>query len=137
MIVYFVPGQAPEGAGETPTNTMSHTLPHQLPQRSFRDSHCCCDMELTVELILESARKPPLQQFPSDTSRLSRMCIRRNDVPCDTEHVMVPTLALGFTGMFSADRQKFWVDPGPGPAPRDLHCSSPLMVTLSGGCPNP
>src|SRR5580704_167242 len=108
MTVYFEPGQVPEGALETPTNTMFQFCPDQLPQISFLESHCCCVMESTLESTLESAMKPPLEYAPasvSDKFKFPSICIRRREVPCDTAHVIVPPL-VRLTAIFSQDLQK-------------------------------
>src|SRR5208282_1218659 len=106
-------GQVPEGGFETPTKTMFHTDPDQFPQISFRESHCCCEMELTVVFTLESARKPPLEYCPSDRFKEPLTCTRRREVPCDTDQVIVLLLVVGTTARFSADIQKFWVESPP------------------------
>src|SRR5882724_2183030 len=119
MTVNFEPGQLPAGGFETPTKTMFQFCPDQFPQISLRESHCCCVRELTVESILESARKPPLDQavpLVFDRFRFPLMCIRRSEVPCETAHVMVleasnklePAL-VGTTVKFSQPRQKLIV----------------------------
>jgi hypothetical protein len=65
-------------------------------------------MELTVESILESARKPPLDHAPLFVFarfRFPFMWARRRAVPCDTAHVIVLPL-VGVTARFSQARQK-------------------------------
>ena len=65
--------------------------PDQLLKTSFRESHCCCEMELMVVSILESARKPPLAKLPSvwlARSTLPCTCMRRKEVPCETAQMV-------------------------------------------------
>jgi len=116
MTVYLEPGQVPDGGFETPTKTMFQFCPDQVCQISFRESHCCWVLELIVESILESARKPPLDHaelFVFARFKLPLTCMRRNQVPCDTAQVMVLAASkellavlVGVTAKFSHDLQK-------------------------------
>ena len=73
-------GQRPAGGFATPTKTMFQFAPVQLPQAALRENHCCCEPEFTCPSILQSARKPPLDQPPSQRLRSPFTCTRRNAV---------------------------------------------------------
>src|SRR5438045_3373767 len=73
-------GFSPAGALVTPTDTSVQLPPTQRDQAALRDSHCCCDPELTVPSIVEWARNPPLDHPPSHRFRFPRTCTRRNAV---------------------------------------------------------
>ena len=133
ILVYGGSGKLFAGARSVPTNTMFQFDPVQLPSALLRVSHCCWLPDLTCPSTLESARKPPLDQPPSSSTRSPRMCMRRIGAACDTAHRSKPP--LGTTDMFSTARQKFSVA-----FPFLQRASArmpPLMTTSSGEIPRP
>src|SRR5437667_11521969 len=78
--------------------------PAQLPIALLRVSHCCWLPDLTCPSTFESARKPPLDQPPSSSTRSPRMCMRRIGAACDTAQRLKPP--AGLTDIFSPVRQK-------------------------------
>src|SRR5258706_7109238 len=107
IVVYGGVGKLFDGAPPVPTNTMFQFDPFQLPSALLRVSHCCWLPDLTSPSTFESARKPPLDQPPSSSTRSPRMCMRRIGAACDTAHRSNPP--AGTIDMFSTSRQKFSV----------------------------
>src|SRR5580765_5480960 len=99
IVVYGGSGKLSAGAPRVPTKTMFQFAPFQLPSSLSRVSHCCWLPDLTCPSTLESARKPPLDQPPSSSTRSPRMCIRRIGAACETAHRSKPP--AGTTDMFS------------------------------------
>src|SRR5438445_13655025 len=133
IVVYGGSGKLFVGAPSVPTNTIFQFDPAQLPSVLLRVSHCCWLPDLTCPSTFESARKPPLDQPPSSSTRSPRMCMRRIGAACETAHRSKPP--AGLTDMFSTARQKFSV------AFPFLHLASarmpPLMATSFGERPRP
>src|ERR1700687_3607654 len=107
IAVYGGSGKLFVGARSVPTNTMFQFDPFQLPSALLRVSHCCWLPDLTCPSTFESARKPPLDQPPSSSTRPPRVCMRRIGAACETAHRSKPP--AGTTDMFSTTRQKFSV----------------------------
>src|SRR6266550_2700712 len=133
IVVYGGLGKLFVGAPPVPTNTMFQFDPFQLPSVLLRVSHCCWLPDLTCPSTFESARKPPLDQPPSSSTRSPRMCIRRIGAACETAHRSKPP--VGTTDIFSTSRQKFTVA-----FPFLQRASArmpPLITTSSGERPSP
>src|SRR3954468_24621221 len=109
MTVYGRCGHSPAGGFVTPTNTMFQLPPTQRDHSALRDNHCCCDPELTVPSMIESAMNPPLDHPPSHRFRFPLMCMRRNAVACETAQTITSPSTLGVTERFSTQRQKLHV----------------------------
>src|SRR6267378_3673112 len=69
IVVYGGSGKLFDGACSVPTNTMFQFDPFQLPSALLRVSHCCWLPDLTSPSTFESARKPPLDQPPSSSTK--------------------------------------------------------------------
>src|SRR4051812_22528184 len=132
-VVYGGSGKLCAGAFRVPTNTMFQLAPVHPPSSLFRVSHCCWLPVFTYPSTFESARKPPLDQPPSSSTRSPRMCMRRIGAACETAQRL--NAPVGTTAMFSTMRQKFSV------ALPFLHrasaCTPPVMTTSSGERPSP
>src|ERR1051326_8745029 len=109
ITVYGGAGQRPSGGLPTPTNTIFQLAPFHLPHSAFRESHCCCDPELTWPSILQSAMKPPLDQPPSQRFKSPLTCTRRSAVACETAQIFMFWSSVGLTERFSTERQKLHV----------------------------
>src|SRR5258708_14151920 len=86
IVVYGGSGKLFGGACPVPTNTMFQFDPVQLPRSLLRVIHCCWLPDLTCPSTFESARKPPLDQPPSSSTRSPRMRMRRIGAACATPH---------------------------------------------------
>src|SRR5665811_1650218 len=100
-------GQVSAGGLTSPTNTIFQFPPFHPPMYVFLKKYCCCEPELIVPSILESAMNPPLDQPPSSSTRFPLICMRRNGVACDVAHRLVPL--GGVTDIPATDLQKVQV----------------------------
>ena len=105
ITVYGFSGQSPFGGLIVPTKTMFQFPPRHSPNSVLRLNHCCCEPEVIMPSIFESARNPPLDQPPSQRLMSPLMCTRRIDTPCETAQVLMLFSRVGMTAKFSTARQ--------------------------------